>query len=106
VLLRHSAAPARLLLIPTCKEETMTFHKGKSGNPGGRPRGARNKATILLENLVQGDTEAVARMLTAMTKGGRIVSLRVCMQPRPAGESDAPGESPEAERSSAHCISP
>ena len=69
------------------------------------PRGIRNKSSILLENVMQGDTEAVARMLTAMTRGGKIVSLRVCMQPKPAGQTDT--ESTEAVREplSARCIS-
>lgn len=29
------------------------FQKGKSGNPYGRPKGMRNKATILAEALLQ-----------------------------------------------------
>jgi hypothetical protein len=28
----------------------MTFHKGRSGNPAGRPRGARNKRLIVFPN--------------------------------------------------------
>jgi Family of unknown function (DUF5681) len=29
------------------------FQPGRSGNPGGRPKGARNKATILAEQLAK-----------------------------------------------------
>jgi hypothetical protein len=31
----------------------MTFQPGESGNPAGRPRGARNKKTLLLEALLR-----------------------------------------------------
>jgi hypothetical protein len=35
------------------------FAKGESGNPGGRPIGSRNKTTIALENLLDGQAEAI-----------------------------------------------
>ena len=31
----------------------MTFQPGESGNPAGRPRGSRNKKTLLLEALLR-----------------------------------------------------
>ena len=33
----------------------MPFQKGQSGNPAGRPRGSRNRSTILFENLLEGN---------------------------------------------------
>ena len=42
------------------------FQKGQSGNPAGKPRGARHKATIFAERLMQDDIERiVGAVLTA-----------------------------------------
>ncbi|MGA8802899.1 MAG: DUF5681 domain-containing protein, partial [Pseudolabrys sp.] len=30
----------------------MVFKPGKSGNPSGKPKGARNKTTVAMENLL------------------------------------------------------
>ena len=57
----------------------MQFHNGQSGNPAGRPRGSRNKATILLQNLLAGDAEAIARKAIDMAKAGDIAAIRICM---------------------------
>ena len=35
----------------------MLFQKGQSGNPSGRPRGSRNRATILFQNLLEDEDE-------------------------------------------------
>jgi hypothetical protein len=37
------------------------FRKGKSGNPMGRPRGIRNKATLAAEALFEGEIEEICR---------------------------------------------
>jgi hypothetical protein len=48
----------------------MPFQPGQSGNPAGRPRGARNKATVLFEELLEGNGEAVIRKIIEQAKEG------------------------------------
>jgi len=48
----------------------MPFQPGQSGNPAGRPRGARNKATILLETVVERDGEDLLRQFIGQAREG------------------------------------
>jgi hypothetical protein len=57
----------------------MPFEKGQSGNPAGRPRGSRNRAAILFENLLEGDSEAIARKAIELAKEGDIAAIRICL---------------------------
>jgi hypothetical protein len=79
-LLRGRDAPARGVFF-RCKtrRETMTFHKGESGNPAGRQRGSRNRTTILMQGLLEADGEALARKAIDLAKGGDLAALRMCM---------------------------
>jgi len=56
------------------------FQKGQSGNPSGRPRGARNSATLAAEALLDGETEALTRKAIEMAKAGDTVALRLCLE--------------------------
>jgi Family of unknown function (DUF5681) len=57
----ESRRPERLW-IQEPGENQMTFEKGQSGKPAGRPPGSRNQATILAEAMFQGEAEAISRM--------------------------------------------
>jgi hypothetical protein len=46
------------------------FRPGQSGNPAGRPRGARDVATRLVEALTQGEAEEIARKAVDLAKEG------------------------------------
>jgi hypothetical protein len=55
------------------------FAPGSSGNPAGRPVGARHKTTLAMEALLDGEHEALTRKAIDMAKGGDSVALRMCL---------------------------
>ena len=55
------------------------FEQGQSGNPGGRPRGARNRSTKALEAIFNGESEALTRKVIELALDGDTVALRMCM---------------------------
>ena len=59
--------------------ETTQFEPGRSGNPGGRPKGARNRSTAALEKIFDGESEALTRKVIELALDGDTVALRMCM---------------------------
>ena len=61
-----------------------------TANNSGRPKGSRNKATIAIESLLQGQAEALTQ--TAVTKAleGDSVALRLCMERIAPAPKDQP----------------
>jgi hypothetical protein len=55
------------------------FRRGQSGNPAGRPKGARNRATLLIEALLEGEAEEIGRKLIELAKGGDRRALKICL---------------------------
>src|SRR5262245_18755487 len=55
------------------------FEPGVSGNPNGRPRGSRNKTTIALESLLDGQTTALTQKAIDLALAGDITALRLCL---------------------------
>jgi hypothetical protein len=57
----------------------MTFQPGQSGNPAGRPIGARGKAAILAEQLFEGEAENIIRAAIDAAKEGDTTAVRICL---------------------------
>ena len=57
----------------------MPFQPGQSGNPAGRPRGARNRTTVLLEALIESEGEALTRHFIEQAKRGNARALGCLM---------------------------
>jgi hypothetical protein len=55
------------------------FEPGQSGNPQGRPKGSRNKATLAAESLLEGESEVLIRTLVEKAKEGDSTALRLCI---------------------------
>jgi hypothetical protein len=62
------------------KQRGRPFESGKSGNPNGRPKGARNRATVLAEALLDGEAEAVTRKVIDKALAGDMAALRLCLE--------------------------
>lgn len=54
------------------------FRKGETGNPAGRPPGARNKATMMAELLLDAEAEALTRKALELALAGDAAALRMC----------------------------
>jgi hypothetical protein len=52
------------------------FEAGKSGNPSGRPKGARNRTTLAAEALIEGKAEALVNKAVELALAGDATLLR------------------------------
>ena len=60
------------------KNGRNTADQFSAGNSG-RPKGSRNKATLAIESLLQGQAEALTQTVVTKALEGDSVALRLCM---------------------------
>lgn len=56
------------------------FQPGKSGNPTGRPKGARNRSTVAALAILEGEAESLTRKAVELALAGDAGALRLCLE--------------------------
>jgi len=68
------------------------FPKGQSGNPKGKPKGTRNRTTVISQNLLEGEAEALVRKVVQLALEGDLTCLRICLERLVPPKKEAPIE--------------
>ena len=66
------------------------FQPGQSGNPKGRPKGTRHRATLAALALLDGEAEALTRKAVDLALEGDTTALRLCLERIAPPRKDAP----------------
>jgi hypothetical protein len=56
------------------------WQKGQSGNPAGKPRGARNKATMMVLGLMEQGAEEITQAVIDAARGGDLSAARMVLE--------------------------
>lgn len=68
--------------------------KGVSGNPAGKPAGARNRTTLAVQELLSGEAERLTRKCVELALKGDSTALRLCMERLAPPPKDRPVDFP------------
>jgi len=72
------------------KKQGTKFAPGQSGNPAGKAKGTRNKTTLAIEALLEGEADALTRKAIEMAKDGDGPALRMCLDRLAPPRKDSP----------------
>lgn len=73
-------APNKLQKQPKPRGAGRRFQPGQSGNPQGRKPGARTRATIFGEAIMQKDADAIVQAVVDAAKAGDPTAMRLCVE--------------------------
>ena len=62
------------------RDQAGRWQPGASPNPAGKPKGARNRTTLAVEALLDGEAEALTRKAIEQAKAGDTTALRLCLE--------------------------
>jgi Family of unknown function (DUF5681) len=79
--LLESSGPRRLILADNSARDQRArgkpFQQGVSGNPAGKPKGARNRASAMLEAIDDDDLRAIVAKIVEKAKAGDLVAAKL-----------------------------
>ena len=64
----------------TGKKQGTKWKKGQSGNPAGKKPGTRHRATLAIEQLLDGEGEALTRKAIELAKDGDLTAIKLCLE--------------------------
>jgi hypothetical protein len=74
----------------TGRDQAGRWRPGASGNKAGKPKGARHKATLAAEALLEGEAEALSRKAVELALAGDVAALRLCLDRIVPARKDRP----------------
>jgi Family of unknown function (DUF5681) len=74
----------------TGRNHAGRWKPGVTGNKAGKPKGARHKATLAAETLLEGEAEALSRKAVELALKGDVAALRLCLDRIVPARKDRP----------------
>lgn len=60
-------------------ERPWLFQRGQSGNPAGKPKGTKHKATLAVMTLLENETQNLTRKAVELALEGDTAALKMCL---------------------------
>ncbi len=76
--------------VNTGQKQGNRFKPGQSGNPAGKPKGARHKATLAVQALLDNEAETIGRKAVELAKAGDMTAIRLVLERVLPARRDAP----------------
>lgn len=58
----------------------MVWKKGESGNPTGKPAGVRNKATVMVQSIMERGAQEIVEAVVGLAKEGDLSAARLVLE--------------------------